>query len=54
LAIAQKPGSSAIDIANAIEQKLRELDGVLIPDQIHYYGKTADEKHKRSFRNWYL
>jgi len=49
LAIAKKPGTNAVDIASAIEERLAALDGVLIPAGVQAtvtrnYGKTADDK----------
>jgi multidrug efflux pump subunit AcrB len=49
LAIAKKPGTNAVVIARAIEERLTALDGVLLPEGMHAtitrnYGKTADEK----------
>jgi len=49
LAIAKKPGTNAVVIAETLEQRLAALDGVLIPDGVHAtvtrnYGKTADDK----------
>ena len=49
LAIAKKPGTNAVVIAEALEERLAALDGVLIPDGVHAtvtrnYGKTADDK----------
>jgi multidrug efflux pump subunit AcrB len=49
LAIAKKPGTNAVVIAEALEQRLAALDGVLIPDGVNAtitrnYGKTADDK----------
>jgi multidrug efflux pump subunit AcrB len=49
LAIAKKPGTNAVVIAAAVEERLAALDGVLIPDGVQAtvtrnYGKTADDK----------
>jgi multidrug efflux pump subunit AcrB len=49
LAIAKKPGTNAVVIAGALEERLAALDGVLIPEGVHAtltrnYGKTADDK----------
>jgi multidrug efflux pump subunit AcrB len=49
LAIAKKPGTNAVMIAQALEERLAALDGVLIPDGVQAtvtrnYGKTADDK----------
>jgi multidrug efflux pump subunit AcrB len=49
LAIAKKPGTNAVVIAEALERRLAALDGVLIPEGVHAsvtrnYGTTADDK----------
>jgi multidrug efflux pump subunit AcrB len=49
LAIAKKPGTNAVVIANELERRLAELHGTLIPDRVQAtvtrnYGKTADDK----------
>jgi multidrug efflux pump subunit AcrB len=51
LAIAKKPGENAVVIAEALEQRLAALEGVLIPEGVQAtvtrnYGKTADDKAK--------
>jgi multidrug efflux pump subunit AcrB len=52
LAIAKKPGTNAVDIANAVIKRLDEVRGTLIPDDIEItitrnYGKTAQEKSEK-------
>ena len=49
LAVAKKPGTNAVMIADALAERLAALDGVLIPEGVHAtvtrnYGKTADDK----------
>ena len=49
LAIAKKPGTNAVVIAEQIEKRLAELRGTFIPEGVNTtitrnYGKTADDK----------
>jgi multidrug efflux pump subunit AcrB len=49
LAIAKKPGTNAVNIANQVIQRVNELKGVMIPDHVQTtitrnYGQTADDK----------
>ncbi len=49
LAIAKKPGSNAVDIADALIDRVEALKGTLIPDGVHVtvtrnYGETANDK----------
>ena len=49
LAIAKKSGANAVDITDAIENRMAELKGVTIPEGVNYtitrdYGKTASDK----------
>lgn len=49
LAIAKKPGSNAVDIAEQVIQRLDDLNGIIIPDDIEItitrnYGVTAQVK----------
>ena len=49
LAIAKKPGSNAIDVANQVIERIEQLRGIVIPDGIEVtvtrnYGATANEK----------
>jgi multidrug efflux pump subunit AcrB len=51
LAIAKKPGTNAVDIANAVIERMGKLQGIFLPDGVHVsvtrnYGKTADDKAK--------
>ena len=52
IAIAKKPGSNAVDIAENIIQRLEQLKGTFIPDDVEItitrnYGKTANEKSSK-------
>lgn len=52
IAIAKKPGTNAVDIANNLIAHLDELKGTLIPEGVHVsitrnYGETADAKAKK-------
>ncbi len=52
LAIAKKPGSNAADITRAIEQRLQQVQGELIPAGVHAtitrdYGRTATDKAQK-------
>ena len=52
LAIAKKPGSNAVDIANQVIQRLDELKGTFIPDDVEVsitrnYGITAQAKSEK-------
>lgn len=47
--VAKKPGSNAVDISRAVMQKVKDLQGKVIPDNVHVtvtrnYGDTAEEK----------
>ncbi len=49
LAIAKKPGSNAIDVANQVINRLEQLKGIVIPEGVETtvtrnYGKTANDK----------
>ncbi len=52
IAIAKKPGTNAVDIANAVIERFEQLKGIFIPDGVHAsitrnYGETADAKAKK-------
>ena len=52
LAIAKKPGTNAVDIANAVIKRLDELKGTFIPDDVEVsitrnYGVTAQAKSEK-------
>ena len=49
LSIAKRPGTNAIDVVHAVEAKIEELKGILIPADVQLsvtrdYGETAAEK----------
>ena len=49
VAVAKLPGANAVDVAQAVLRKVGELQGTLIPSDLHVtvtrdYGNTADEK----------
>ena len=49
VAVAKLPGANAVDVAQAVLKKVGELQGTLIPSDLHVtvtrdYGETADEK----------
>ncbi len=52
LAIAKKPGTNAAEIADKVIDRLHQLEGIMIPDNVEFsitrnYGKTADDKAKK-------
>ena len=52
LAVAKKPGMNASVIAGQVIERLQQLEGIMIPDDIEYtvtrnYGETADAKAKK-------
>ncbi|MDH5444830.1 MAG: efflux RND transporter permease subunit [Gammaproteobacteria bacterium] len=52
IAIAKQPGSNAVDIASQIMQRVEQLKGITIPDDVNVtitrnYGETADAKAKQ-------
>jgi len=49
LAIAKKPGTNAIEVANQVIERFKQLEGVFIPDGVNVtvtrnYGATANDK----------
>ncbi len=51
VAIAKKPGTNAVDIADKLMERLEQLRGTYIPEGVHTtitrnYGQTADDKAK--------
>jgi multidrug efflux pump subunit AcrB len=49
LAIAKKPGTNAIDVANQVVSRIEQLKGIVIPDGVNTtvtrnYGATANDK----------
>ncbi|RDH84648.1 MAG: multidrug transporter AcrB [endosymbiont of Galathealinum brachiosum] len=52
LAIAKQPGTNAVEIANQVIERVEQLKGVFIPDNVEVtitrnYGLTADAKSKQ-------
>ncbi len=52
IAVAKKPGTNAVDIANAVIQRFDQLKGTFIPEGVQAtitrnYGATADAKAKK-------
>jgi len=52
IAVAKKPGSNAVEIADQVIERFEHLKGVFIPDNVHIsltrnYGATADAKAKK-------
>lgn len=52
IAIAKKPGTNAVDIANALIERVDQLKGTMIPEGVNValtrnYGETADAKAKK-------
>jgi len=52
VAVAKKPGTNAVKIAEQVVDRLHSLEGIFIPDNIEYtvtrdYGITADAKAKK-------
>jgi len=59
LAIAKKAGVNAADVVRAVEQRLTQLNGTYIPDNIQLtvtrnYGKTADDKATHLIQKLFL
>ncbi len=52
LSITKKPGQNAIDVANAVIQRVDELHNTIVPDHVEIevsrnYGETANEKAQK-------
>ncbi len=52
LAIAKQPGTNAVDIARQVIERVSQLQGIFIPENVHVtvtrnYGETADAKAKK-------
>ncbi|MCW9025452.1 MAG: efflux RND transporter permease subunit [Gammaproteobacteria bacterium] len=52
LAVAKQPGTNAVDIANQIIQRVEQVKGIFIPDDVHVtvtrnYGETANAKSQQ-------
>jgi len=51
LAVNKKPGTNAVEIANAVIERMHQLEGIFLPEGVHVsvtrnYGETADSKAK--------
>ena len=51
IAVGKKPGTNAVDIANAVIARLQHLEGIALPEGVHAsitrnYGQSADDKAK--------
>ncbi|MBI3186985.1 MAG: efflux RND transporter permease subunit, partial [Gammaproteobacteria bacterium] len=49
IAIGKKPGTNAVDIANAVIERMQQLEGIALPEGVHAsvtrnYGQSADDK----------
>ncbi len=52
IAVAKKPGTNAVEIADAVIKRFEQLEGTFIPDGVEAtitrnYGETADDKAKK-------
>ncbi|RMG27903.1 MAG: efflux RND transporter permease subunit [Gammaproteobacteria bacterium] len=52
IAVGKKPGTNAVRIADAVIERLGQLEGVFIPEDVHYtitrnYGVTANQKARK-------
>ncbi|MBU0499713.1 MAG: efflux RND transporter permease subunit [Gammaproteobacteria bacterium] len=52
IAVAKKPGTNAVAIAEKVIERLEQLKGIFIPDDVRFtitrnYGETADHKAKK-------
>jgi len=52
IAIAKKPGTNAVDIANQVIERFEQLKGIVVPEGVEAtvtrnYGVTADQKAKK-------
>jgi len=52
IAVSKKPGANAVQIAKNVTERMQQLEGIFIPDDVKYavtrdYGKTADAKAKK-------
>jgi len=52
MAIAKQPGTNAVNIAKQVIERVNQLQGIFIPDNVHVtvtrnYGETADAKAKK-------
>jgi len=59
VAVAKKPGSNAIDVANQVIERLGQLKGIFIPDGVEMtvtrnYGATANDKAMTLIKKLFL
>ena len=52
IAVGKKPGTNAVKIADAVIERLEQLDGIFIPEDVRYtitrnYGVTANDKAQK-------
>jgi multidrug efflux pump subunit AcrB len=52
IAVAKKPGTNAARVSQQVIERMRSLEGIMIPEGVEYtitrdYGKTADDKAKK-------
>ncbi len=52
IAVAKKPGTNAARVSHQVIERMKSLEGIMIPDGVEYtvtrdYGKTADDKAKK-------
>lgn len=52
IAVSKKPGSNAVQIAEKVIERMQQLEGIFIPDDVKYavtrdYGKTANDKAQK-------
>jgi multidrug efflux pump subunit AcrB len=52
IAVAKKPGTNAARVSHEVIERMKALDGIMIPAGVEYtvtrdYGKTADDKAKK-------
>lgn len=52
IAVSKKPGTNAVQIAEKVIERMQQLEGIFIPDDVKYavtrdYGKTANDKAQK-------
>jgi multidrug efflux pump subunit AcrB len=52
IAVAKKPGTNAARVSHQVIERMKSLEGIIIPEGVEYtvtrdYGKTADDKAKK-------
>jgi multidrug efflux pump subunit AcrB len=52
IAVAKKPGTNAARVSHQVIERMKSLEGIMIPEGVEYtvtrdYGKTADDKAKK-------